>query len=160
MTGPTSGPTSAPTSAPTVEDLGRARRAAILSAAARARSAAKIAAAEAATRALRKRGEPITFQAVAREAAVSHTFLYSNADLRRRIEHLRSQHRPPTPGPASTSSAGQNAESSTLVAALSAELARLRENHRDEVTALRAALERAHGENLDLRRQLQRLTPT
>ncbi|GEL26522.1 hypothetical protein PSU4_54760 [Pseudonocardia sulfidoxydans NBRC 16205] len=47
-----------------------------------------------------------------------------------------------------------------MVAALSAELARLRKTHRDELTALRTALERAHGENLDLRRQLQRFTAT
>jgi hypothetical protein len=141
----------------TTTDPGRTRRTEVLSQAARARSAAKIAAAEAAIRALRKRGEPVTFQAVGREAAVSHTFLYDNAELRQRIEHLRRQHRPPArrPAPSDTEAAEQNTQTSTLVAALSAELARLRTSHRDEVTALRAALERVHGENLDLRRELQ-----
>jgi hypothetical protein len=134
-------------------DPRRGRRVEILSQAARARSATKIAAAEAAIRALRKRGEPVTFQAVGREAAVSHTFLYDNAELRQRIEHLRRQHRPPARNPAPPDT--EAAQTSTLVAALSAELARLRKSHRDEVTALRAALERAHGENLDLRRELQ-----
>jgi hypothetical protein len=149
---------------PTIEDPGRSRRADVLSAAARARSAAKIAAAEAAIRALRKRGEPVTFQAVGREAAVSHTFLYGNAELRRRIEHLRGQHRRPPQSPPPSSPGGEpvdeNSQTSTLVAALSAELGRLRKAHHDEVTALRAALERAHGENLDLRRELQNRAPT
>nr|WP_234904091.1 hypothetical protein [Mycolicibacterium frederiksbergense] len=36
-----------------------------------------------------KRGDPITFQAVQREAAVSHAFLYNHPELRKRIEHLR-----------------------------------------------------------------------
>ena len=138
----------------------RAQRTASLAAAARARSEAKIAAAEAAIRTLRKRGEPITFQAVGREAVVSHTFLYGNADLRRRIEHLRGQHQRPTQRSATAGGpATENPQASTLVAALSAELARLRKSHRDEVTALRAALERAHGENLDLRRELQNRAP-
>lgn len=143
------------------DDSLRTQRTASLAAAARARSEAKIAAAEAAIRTLRKRGEPITFQAVGREAVVSHTFLYGNADLRRRIEHLRRQHRRPaqSPAPPGGGPADENSQTSTLVAALSAELARLRKAHRDEVTALRAALERAHGENLDLRRELQNRAP-
>src|SRR6266568_4743392 len=59
--------------------------------AARRKSEAKTKAAEAAIRTLVKRGEPITFQSVHREAGVSHAFLYGNADLRARIERLRAQ---------------------------------------------------------------------
>ena len=46
-----------------------------------------------------KRGEPVTFQSVQREAGVSHAFLYGNADLRGRIERLRGQARPKPPPP-------------------------------------------------------------
>lgn len=72
----------------------RSRRIAVLTAAAQAKSAAKTTAAERGIRALVKRGDPITFQAVQREAGVSHAFLYGNTELRGRIEHLRAQTRP------------------------------------------------------------------
>lgn len=125
------------------------KRVAVLAAAAKAKSEAKIKAAERGIRALIKRGEPITFQAVQREAGVSHAFLYGNPDLRGRIERLRDQARPrATPAVA-------DAES-TLVLALTAKIKQLQKKNREEVAALRAALEQAHGENLDLRRELAR----
>ena len=102
-----------------------------------------------------KRGEPVTFQAVQREAGVSHAFLYNNTRLRARIEHQRRQHRP-APDPISIDDATDN----NIVAALTAEIATLKARHRAEVTALRTALEQAHGENLELRRQLQRRLPS
>ena len=49
----------------------RARRSAVLNAAAKAKSRAKTSAAEQAIRALVKRGEAVTFEAVCREARVS-----------------------------------------------------------------------------------------
>ena len=128
----------------------RARRIAVLSAAAKARSDAKIAATERALRALVKRGEPITFQSVQREAGVSHAFLYTNPDLRSRIEYLRSKAQPVAP------TAPVPATETTLVQALTTQIARLKKQHRDQVQALRAALEQAHGENLELRRELDR----
>jgi Family of unknown function (DUF6262) len=79
----------------------RDRRVAVLATAARAKSAAKTKAADQAIRALIKRGEPIRFQAVQREAGVSHAFLYNHPELRGRIESLRAQSRP-APSPAST----------------------------------------------------------
>jgi hypothetical protein len=39
---------------------------------------------------------------------------------------------------------------------LTSQIARLKKQHRDEVQLLRDALEQAHGENLDLRRELTR----
>ncbi len=54
----------------------KTRRVAVLAAAAKAKSEAKTKAAEQGIRALVKRGQPITFQAVQREAGVSHAFLY------------------------------------------------------------------------------------
>ena len=78
----------------------RERRIATLTAAAKVKSQTKTDAAEQAIRRLIKRGEPVTFQAVGREAGVSHAFLYGHPDLRGRIEHLRAQNRPPRPEPA------------------------------------------------------------
>ena len=128
----------------------RDRRLAVLAAAAKAKSVAKTDAAEQAVRALLKRGDPVTFQAVQREAGVSHAFLYTHPDLRKRIEYLRAKARPIPAAPAPS-----DAES-TLVLALTGQIAHLKKQHRHEAQALRAALERAHGENLDLRRELDR----
>ena len=74
----------------------RERRIATLTAAAKVKSQTKTDAAEQAIRRLIKRGEPVTFQAVGREAGVSHAFLYGHPDLRGRIAHLRAQNRPPS----------------------------------------------------------------
>jgi uncharacterized protein DUF6262 len=128
------------------------KRIAVLTAAAKAKSEAKTKAAERGIRALIKRGEPITFQAVQREAGVSHAFLYGNPDLRARIERLRDQARPRVTPTADTDADAE----STLVLALTAQIKQLQKRHREEVAALRAALEQAHGENLDLRRELAR----
>jgi Family of unknown function (DUF6262) len=129
----------------------RARRTAVLTAAARNKSKAKTDAAGQAIRRLVKRGEPVTFQAVQREAGVSHAFLYGHPELRTRIERLRSQTRTQQTQP------GNDDSDSTLVLALTSQITRLKKQHRDETTALRAALEQAHGENLELRRELDRL---
>jgi len=128
----------------------RARRTAVLAAAAKAKSDAKAAAADQAIRRLIRRGEPVTFQAVQREAGVSHAFLYGNPELRARIEQLRDQTRPRPVQPADNSE-------NTLVLALTTQITNLKKQHRDETQALRAALEQAHGENLQLRRELTRL---
>jgi hypothetical protein len=129
----------------------RQQRINVLKTAARRKSEEKTRSADAAVARLIKRGEPVTFQAVQREAGVSHAFLYNNTRLRARIEHHRRQRRP-AQEPTSTDAADDN----NIVAALTAEIASLKTRHRTEVTALRAALEQAHGENLELRRELQR----
>jgi hypothetical protein len=107
--------------------------------------------AETALHVLIKRGAPITFRGVAAEAACSPDFLYNSPTLRSRIEHLRAQQQatPPRPRRATDGPATSN-----VVRALSAQLAALKKQHRDEITALNAALAAAHGEILDLRRQL------
>ena len=129
----------------------RARRTAVLAAAAKAKSDAKAEAADQAIRRLIRRGEPVTFQAVQREASVSHAFLYSHPSLRARIEQLRAQARPRPAQPS-----GNDSEN-TLILALTSQITNLKKQHRDETQALRAALEQAHGENLQLRRELTRL---
>jgi hypothetical protein len=128
----------------------RERRIATLTAAAKVKSQTKTNAAEQAIRRLIKRGEPVTFQAVGREAGVSHAFLYGHPDLRGRIERLRTQHRPlpAEPAPAATEN--------TLVSTLTNQVNHLKKQNRQQVQALQSALERAHGENLDLRRELAR----
>ncbi|NGO41700.1 DUF6262 family protein [Streptomyces ureilyticus] len=127
----------------------RQQRIDTLKEAARRKSAEKTQAAEAAIRRLIKSGEQVTFQAVQREAGVSQNFLYKNPELRARIEHRRATHRPaPRPIP--------EQGDSNIVAALTGEVARLKKRHHQEVTELRKALEEAHGENLALRRELER----
>lgn len=129
----------------------RQRRIDTLSQAARRKSETKTKAAEAAIRTLVKHGEPVTFQAVQREAGVSHAFLYGNAGLRARIERLRDQARPKPPPPAEITT------DNTIIQALTSQITHLKKQHRDETQALRAALEQAHGENLEQRRELARL---
>jgi Family of unknown function (DUF6262) len=127
----------------------RERRITALTEAAKAKSENKTRDADQAIRRLVKRGEPITFQAVQREASVSHAFLYNHPELRKRIEHLRgARHKATTDQRADTDD--------TLVITLTRQLAELKKQHRRQLQALRDALERAHGENLDLRRELAR----
>ena len=67
----------------------------------------------------------------------------------RRIEHLRgTRSKATTDHPADTDD--------TLVITLTRQIAELKKQHRQQLQALRDALERAHGENLDLRRELAR----
>lgn len=127
----------------------RERRITALTEAAKAKSENKTRDAEQAIRRLVKRGEPITFQAVQREASVSHAFLYNHPELRKRIEHLRGARRKAT-----TDQPADAAD--TLVITLTRQIAELKKQHRQQLQALRDALERAHGENLDLRRELAR----
>lgn len=128
----------------------RQRRIDTLKDAARRKSREKTEAAETAIRRLIKRGERITFQAVQREAGVSHAFLYNNQQLRTRIEHQRRQHQS-LPRVATDEDRDNN-----IIATLTAAIARLKTQHRNEIKALRDALEQAHGENLVLRRELHR----
>jgi hypothetical protein len=129
----------------------RQRRIDTLSQAARRKSEAKTKAAETAIRTLIKRGESVTFQAVQREAGVSHSFLYTHPTLRERIEHLRRQHQTAA-SPASDSAS----ENNNIVLVLTSEITRLKKQLRDTDKALRDALAQAHGENLELRRELAR----
>ena len=127
----------------------RERRITALTEAAKVKSQNKTRDAEQAIRRLVKRGEAITFQAVQRAAGVSHAFLYNHPELRKRIEHLRGTRR--------QAAADQPIDTdSTLVITLTRQIADLKKQHRQQLQALRDALERAHGENLDLRRELAR----
>jgi hypothetical protein len=116
------------------------------------KSAAAEARAEQGLREMIRRNEPITFRGLARIAGVCLDFLYRHAAIRQRVEHLRAQQRN-TPTPATT--VGEDSPSS-VVRTLTAQLAALRQQHRDEVHQLRQALDTAQGEILELRRRVGR----
>lgn len=124
-------------------------RVARLRVAAAARSAEKTKAAEAAIRRLVKARKPVNFRTVQQEAGVSHAFLYSHPALRQRIEQLRSRGRPAAAPTDERATADGN-----LVGALTNQVRKLRRDHDAELRRLREALERAHGENLALRREI------
>jgi len=107
--------------------------------------------ADTAIREMVKRGERITFRGVARTAGCSIDFVYSNPDIRARIEHLRAQQQGSPADGAPRDDA--RLSDSSIVRALTAQLAELKQRHYREVTDLRAALAAAHGEILTLRRQ-------
>jgi Family of unknown function (DUF6262) len=128
----------------------RQRRIAALRAAATNKQQAAVGRAEKALRQLIKRGDTINFRSVADAANVSVNFLYTSPGLRATIEQLRAQQNEasrPSPEP------GPNRDRS-VIRTLTAKLAAERHQHRDELNELKAALGAAHGEMLNLRRQL------
>ena len=84
----------------------------------------------------------ITFEAVAREAGVSRSWLYGQVDLRDHIQALRARHQPtpPTPRPPQR----QAASETSLLRRLHAATERMRELEADN-HQLRAALAEALG---------------
>ncbi|GHJ26885.1 hypothetical protein TPA0910_13180 [Streptomyces hygroscopicus subsp. sporocinereus] len=115
------------------------------------KSTAAQARAEQGLREMIRRGQPITFRGLAQTADVSLDFLYRSADIRRRVEQLRAQQRNHPPQPATLP---PDDSPSSVVRTLTAQLTELKRRHRDEVQALRQALEAAQSENLELRRRL------
>jgi hypothetical protein len=77
---------------------------------------------------------------------------------RRPLQHLRAQQHA-TPPRRTQSVAVDGPATSNVVRALSAQLAALKKQHHDEITALNAALAAAHGELLQLRRELAAAAP-
>ena len=96
----------------------------------------------------------VTFRTVARAAGVSVDFLY-RSPLRSRIEQLRAAQQTQPPSPRAIAAAEAPSQSN-VVRTLTAQLADLKGRHHRETTELKAALAAAHGENLQLRRQLGR----
>jgi hypothetical protein len=126
-----------------------------LQAAGAARTAAAAARAEAALDRMTRSKDPITFRGLAAAAGVSLDFLYRHTALRDRIAYLRDRQRTvPATTARPAAAPGGTVQVSNVVAALTAQLAEARRRHREETTALRQALEAAHGENLLLRRSL------
>lgn len=88
-------------------------------------------------------GQHITFDAVAREAGVSRSWLYAQDDLRAQIERLRQRH-PATPS-APVPPRRQQASASSLLRRLEAATARIRRLEADN-QQLHDALAQALGE--------------
>ena len=88
-------------------------------------------------------GQRITFDAVAREACVSRSWLYAQDDLRVQIERLRQRH--PAAPEAPVPPQRQQASASSLLRRLEAATARIRHLEADN-QQLRGALARALGE--------------
>ena len=119
--------------------------------AAAAKSAAAKARAENGLTQMSRNGDPITFRSLARIAGVSLDFLYRTPEIRRRVEHLRAQQNA-TPSPPRIPADPD--QPGSVIRTLTTQLTELKRRHRDEVNALKQALEAAHGENLELRRRL------
>ena len=123
-------------------------------AAARRRSQATRRRAAAALRRMDTAGIPITFDALAREAGVSRSWLYSQAELRAEIERLRSKQRPRRPVPDR-----QRATDASLLTRLQIATERIRQLESDNAR-LRQALAEALGERRTTgRSQPERDTP-
>jgi hypothetical protein len=121
-----------------------------LRAAAQRKHADAVQRAEHAINALVRDGAQVNFRAVARVADCSPDFLYRDATLRARIEQLRAQpRRVDTP----RTSAAPTDSTSPVIRELAAQLSDAKRRHREDVTALQAALAAAHGELLELRRR-------
>jgi len=86
-------------------------------------------------------GTPITFEAVAREAGISRSWLYTQDDLKAEIGRLRERHQPPTATPRTPDR--QRASSTSLLRRLQAatdRIARLEGDNRRLQQALAEAL--------------------
>jgi hypothetical protein len=95
-----------------------------------------------ALRTLDAEGRPVTFEAVAQQASISRSWLYTQSDLRAEIEQLRAAHRR---APATQLPERQRASSASLLCRLEAANARIR-HLADENRRLRGQLALALGE--------------
>lgn len=95
-----------------------------------------------ALRSLDATGKPVTFDAIAKQAGVSRSWLYAQPDLRAEIERLREAHRRE---PQSLIPARQRASDASLLRRLEAANARIR-RLTEENQQLREQLARALGE--------------
>lgn len=111
-------------------------------AAAHRRAAATRDRAVSALRRLDEAGQPVSFDAVAREAGVSRSWLYTQTDLKAEISRLRERH--PPASAASRVPDHQRASDASLIRRLEAATARNRELEA-EVRELRDQLARALG---------------
>lgn len=112
-------------------------------AAAHRRAAATRKRAVSALRRMDKAGLPITFDAVAREAVVSRSWLYNQPDLRTEVERLRARRNPSPPGRPVPDR--QRASDASLLRRLESATERIRQLEEDN-QQLREALALALGE--------------
>ncbi|MGH2762969.1 MAG: DUF6262 family protein [Thermoleophilaceae bacterium] len=115
--------------------------------AAQRRSSEAVARGRAALAELARRGEPITFQSVAREAGVSRQWLYTHTELRGEIERLRSSDAGQTGRRVPVRERSSEASLRQRVESLLDENRRLR----DELGGLREELALAYGHQREAR---------
>ncbi|MEU6015210.1 DUF6262 family protein [Streptomyces sp. NPDC047515] len=115
------------------------------------KSAAAQTRAEQGLREMIRTSQPITFRGLAQTANVSLDFLYRCTEIRQRVEQLRAQQQNHPPRAAVDP---PDDSPSSVVRTLTTQLTELKQRHRNEVRALRQALETAQSENLELRRRL------
>jgi cytosine/adenosine deaminase-related metal-dependent hydrolase len=115
--------------------------------AARRRSSDAIARGRAAIAELGRRGEQVTFQAVARQAGVSRQWLYTHPELRAEIERARATRRVPTAPGVPAAERSSEASLRQRVESLLAENRRLRAENAE----LREELELAYGHQREAR---------
>jgi hypothetical protein len=120
----------------------RADNTAHLITAARRRSERTRTQALAALRRLDAAGRPITFDAVAREAGISRSWVYNQDDLRAEIQRLRARHMPTRSAPATPDR--QRASANSLLRRLEAATDRI-QRLEDDNNQLREALAHALG---------------
>ena len=126
--------------------------------AARRRAQATRRRAVAALRRMDTSGLPVTFDALAREAGVSRSWLYSQPDLRAEVERLRDRPRPP---PAGAVPDRQRASDASLLRRLEVATQRIRELETDNTAAPRRHSPRPSASGGSHRaRQPQRDTPS
>ncbi len=129
-----------------------------LAAAARTRSRATLGRAVAALRRMDTAGLPASFDAVAKQAGVSRSWLYTQPDLRTEIERLRQRPRPDRRQ--ATVPDRQRCSDASLQRRLETAQAQVRHLH-DDNRRLRAALAEALGNNrVVTARKPRRDTPT
>ncbi|MEO7015917.1 MAG: DUF6262 family protein [Leifsonia sp.] len=108
--------------------------------------------------AARTNGGRVTVAGIAKAAGVSADFIYRHPTLRPQVEMLRRTSR--NQHSREVDESEHDAAASTLVRRLTQQVTRERAEHRAELGRLRSALEAAHGELLQLRRQLDDRTNT
>ena len=125
--------------------------------AARRRARATRRSAVAALRRMDEAGTPITFDALAREAGVSRSWLYNQPDLRAEVERLRDR---PHPATGRRVPDHQRCSDSSMLRRVEVATQRIRELETDN-TRLRGALAEALGERRAIStREPRRDTPT
>jgi hypothetical protein len=133
----------------------RQQRVERLTAAARARIQRAQQHAERTIRRMLRDQQPITFRAVHRESGLSLDFLYSNDNVRSRIEHARgAQDGRTVPSPRATSG---DSSDGTVIRVLTNQLQAAKRAHRHQADQLRQQLAIATGEILLLRERVHSL---
>ena len=137
----------------TASDHDRQTRVDRLTAAARQRTQRAEQQAEKTIRHMLRDRQAVTFRAVHRRSGLSLDFLYSNANIRARIEAARDTHTNAAPSPPQTTT--PRSADGTVIRILTVQLQAAKRQHHNDTVALRRQLAAATGEVLALRECLR-----